>query len=349
MPKLSDIAEEVGVSNKTVSMTLRGLKCTSPEKADLIHEVASRIGYIPNQLARNMRLQESQFIGLLADMVATTPHTVELIRGAQAEAIANNRHLLIGTLDNDPDAQREFMNMFVSHRAAGVIYATLYRQRIEHSPTNTPLKVVMANCGPTNLSGISVLPDDEGGGYLQGKKLCDLGHERIGVISLSNYAPATAHRMKGIRRALAEKKLVLDDNLVKEGVEGPSETEKYLGFEVALEMLSQPDRPTAIICGNDRVAMLVYSAAARLGLMIPEDLSIIGFDNFDTISDGLRPRLTTVELPYFEMGRLAVQAILNESSVEFEQNNVPCKLIDRESCAAPAAIVKHSSLNAAIA
>ncbi|MBX2878318.1 MAG: LacI family DNA-binding transcriptional regulator [Granulosicoccus sp.] len=335
MAKLSDIANEVGVSNKTVSMTLRGIKCTSEETSKRIFEVTARIGYVPNQAARDMRLQESHFIGLLADMVATTPHTVELIRGAQAEAIENKRNLLVGTLDNDPDAPKEFMRMFQSHRAAGVIYATLYRRRLEQKLGNSALKVVMANCAATDHSAISVLPDDYGGGYLQGEKVLAMGHERIGVISLSNTAPATAHRMKGIRTALEDKGSTLNEALVREGIEGTPPSEQYVAYEVALDMLSQDNRPTAIICGNDRIAMLVYSAAARLKLMIPEDLSVVGFDNFTTISEGLRPALTTIELPYFEMGRRAVRAVLNKDATNADEETVPCTMIERDSCAPP--------------
>lgn len=335
MAKLSDIANEVGVSNKTVSMTLRGMKCASPEISRRIHEATAKFGYVPNQAARNMRLQESHFIGLLADMVATTPHSVELIRGAQAEAIVHNRHLLIGTLDNDPKAEEEFLTMFQAHRAAGVIYATLHRCRLDEKPKNTALNVVMANCGARDNSGVAILPDDFGGGYLQAYSLLQLGHSRIGVISLSNYAPATQHRMRGIREALSEAGVLLDERMVREGIKGRLEYEEYVAFDVAMEMLSQPNRPTAIICGNDRIAMLVYSAAARLGIMIPEDLSVIGFDDFETISGGMRPKLSTIELPYFEIGRRAVRAVLRGAPSEPEEETAPCKLVERESCAPP--------------
>lgn len=333
MAKLEDIAREVGVSSKTVSMSLRGMKCASDKTTRTIRAVADRLGYVPNQAARVMRLQQSQFIGVMADNVATTPHTVELIRGAQREAMAHDRHLLIGTLDGNPAAEREFLSMFQAHQVAGVIYTTLYRREIADGPHRTALRTVLANCTSREPAAASVLPDDFGGGFLQGQHLARLGHRRIAVISLSHHAPAMAPRMDGVAAALREAGIVLDEGQVREGVQGPAESETYVAFEAALDLLDRADRPSAIICGNDRIAMLVYCAASRLGLRIPEDLSLIGFDDFVTVSEGLRPELTTIEIPYFEMGSRAVRAVLDPEAAGTGSDPVPCRLVERQSCA----------------
>ncbi len=332
MAKLSDIANELGVSIKTVSMTLRDVKCASPETSAKIHELSSKIGYIPNQTARNMRAKATQFIGLLADMVATTPHSVELVRGAQAEAIAQKRHLLIGSVDDDPDIESDFLSMFASHQSAGVIYATMYHRCLEREPKDRPKNMIMVNCGLTDRSGFSILPDDHGGGYQQAAHLLSLGHRQIGVISLSVHAPASAYRLSGIRKALDEHGVVLEDKFLRQGIEGELREETYTAFEVALDMLRLPDRPTAIICGNDRIAMLVYCASAQLGLQIPRDLSLVGFDDFQTVSEGLRPELTTIALPYYEMGRRAVRSVLSGSGDQNSEEKIACKLIKRGSC-----------------
>lgn len=335
MAKLSDIAHEVGVSTKTVSLTLRGQKCASAEVTRKIIEVSDRLGYVPSQAARDMQSQQSNFIGFLANFVATTPHSVEIVRGAQEEATARGRHLMVGTTEDRPEAERRFLTMAKAHRVGGIIYATLYRRRLERQLEVPVDNLVMVNCGLADGSGYSIMPDDEGGGRMQACVLIGLGHKRIAVIALSFRANATAHRMRGIETIMSLNNMRLDPEFRKSGITGPPETETYIAYEVAKDMLSRKDRPTAIIAGNDRIAMLTFCAAADVGLRVPEDLSIIGFDDFQTLTEGMRPKLTSVRLPYYEMGQKAVSSILDGLPTERSEISLPCKLIDRQSCAPP--------------
>lgn len=335
MAKLSDIAHEVGVSTKTVSMTLRGQKCASPDVTRRIIEVSDRLGYVPSQAARDMQSQQSNFIGFLANFVATTPHSVEIVRGAQAEATARGRHLMVGTTEDSLDAERRFLTMAKAHRVRGIIYATLYRRRLDRQLEVPVDNLVLVNCGFSGSSGHSIMPDDEGGGRMQASVLIGMGHTRIAVISLPMGANATAHRLRGIQSVMAVSNLQLNPEFRRSGVKGPPETEAYVAYEVAKELLSRPDRPTAIIAGNDRIAMLTFCAAADLGIRVPDDLSIIGFDDFQTLTEGMRPQLTSVRLPYYEMGKRAVSDILEGVSDEPSEVSLPCQLIDRQSCAPP--------------
>jgi LacI family transcriptional regulator len=111
--------------------------------------------------------------------------------------------------------------------------------------------------------------------------------------------------------------------------------ERMIAFDAAVKMLQDKNRPTAIICGNDQVALQVYSAAAHLDLHVPQDLSIMGFDDLTVISENLRPKLTTVALPYLEIGRRAVELMReakNQSEVWAPKILVPCPLVERDSC-----------------
>lgn len=335
MAKLSDIAHEVGVSTKTVSLTLRGQKCASAEVTRKILEVSDRLGYVPSQAARDMQSQQSSFIGFLANFVATTPHSVEIVRGAQEEAAARGRQLMVGTTEDSTDAERRFLTMAKAHRVGGIIYATLYRRRLERQLVVPVENLVLVNCGFSDGSGYSIMPDDEGGGRMQATILIGLGHTRIAVIALSFRANATAHRMRGIETMMSLNNLHLNPEFRRSGVKGPPATETYVAYEVAKEMLSRKDRPTAIIAGNDRIAMLTFCAAADLGLRVPEDLSIIGFDDFQTLTEGMRPKLSSVRLPYYEMGQRAVSSILDGIPNEPTEVSVSCKMIDRQSCAPP--------------
>ena len=116
-------------------------------------------------------------------------------------------------------------------------------------------------------------------------------------------------------------------------MEGTLDAERIVSYDAALAMLSRHNRPTAIICGNDKIALQVFGAAAHLGLSVPDDLSIIGFDDMLVISESLRPALTTVALPYFEIGRQA--ALMIQSAAEdgpTQRIRVPCPLVERNSC-----------------
>ncbi|WP_119309265.1 LacI family DNA-binding transcriptional regulator [Cohaesibacter haloalkalitolerans] len=334
MATLADIAREVGVSNKTVSLTLRGKRCSSEETAKRIYEVAERTGYLQKYATRTSNLEQFAFIGFIADHVATSPYSVELLRGAQAEALEHGRILLVGSLETDTQNLVGICRMFRAYKAAGYIYASRYRQYINHSDALGQESVVYMNCTPVNARGKIILPDDEEGGFLQASHLLELGHRKIAVISLPHEDPATSLRLKGISKAMAKQGLSLSSDMCHLGVSGYFDVgETYIAYDKAKEVLSAPERPSAIICGNDRVAMMVMNAALDLGLRIPDDLSIIGFDDFKTISEHVRPQLTTVRLPYYEMGRRAVSEIVQGESEASFVSLIRCELIRRNSCA----------------
>ncbi len=133
------------------------------------------------------------------------------------------------------------------------------------------------------------------------------GHRRIGFVNDSDDIPARSLRLAGYRQALEVYGMPFEDSLV---IERPAEASG--GYSGALELLSRPDRPTGIFCFNDRVAMGVYQAANAVGLAIPGDVSVVGFDDQELISDNLGPGLTTVALPHYEMGQWAVRTLLKQ-------------------------------------
>ena len=334
MATLADIAREVGVSNKTVSLTLRGKRCSSEETAKRIYEVAERTGYLEKYTTRTNNLEQFSFIGFIADNVATSPYSVELLRGAQAEALSNGRILLVGSLEGEMQNLSGICRMFRTYKAAGFIYASQHRQYVNHSDCFGDESVVYMNCTPVNSNGKIILPDDETGGYLQASHLLELGHRNIAVISLPHEDPATSLRLKGISKAMAKQGLSLSSDMCHLGVSGYFDVgETYIAYEKAKEVLTAPNRPSAIICGNDRIALMVMNAAGDLGIKVPSELSVMGFDDFKTISEHIRPQLTTVSLPYFKMGQRAVSEIVKGSEHSNFVNLISCELIKRQSCA----------------
>lgn len=336
MVTLREVAQRAGVSIKTVSRIVNGDGGVATQLRADVQRHIDALGYTPNHAARTMRSGQSSLFGLMTDVVATTPYSVEIVRGVQAALTDADQTLIIANSDGDPEREAQLWRMFRAHSVAGVIYAAMYHRPHALEQPAYDRRIVLANCFPVDGAAPSIIPDDEGGGYLQARYLLERGHRRIGLITLSPTIEATRLRGAGIRKAFRDAGLVFPDLFERVGVVGPIRQEKLVAYEAARDLLSQPVRPTAIICGNDQLALQVYGAAASLGLSVPDDLSVIGFDDFQLISQSLRPMLTTVALPYFDIGRRAVELMNTTDTSETgdERLLVPCPLVERQSCRA---------------
>ncbi|GAA4040573.1 substrate-binding domain-containing protein [Streptomyces shaanxiensis] len=174
------------------------------------------------------------------------------------------------------------------------------------------------------------------GGYTAVQELLRHGHRRIGFLNNVDDIPATHGRLAGYRQALAEAGVVFDPGLVVTDT-----SDAAGGYRAARGLLQAAERPTALFCFTDRMAMGAYHAAAQLGLSIPADLSVIGFDNQELICDGMFPGLTTVALPHYEMRARAVVQLLSLTGARdrgtgsVAQEMLPCPLVARASVASP--------------
>lgn len=332
---LREVAKRSGVSIKTVSRIVNNdAGVNAKTRADVLLHLKSA-NYVPNQAARLMRGGASSVFGLMTDAVATTPYSVDIVRGAQAALIEKHQTLLITSTDGDPAREAELWKTFRSHNVAGVIYAAMFHQSHDVGQPAFSQPIVLANCFAPKGDRPSILPDDEQGGYSQAEHLLKLGHRRIGIVTLHPDIEATKLRRIGMKRAFADFGVTFRPELEKRGTSGLLHKETMVAFEAARELLSAENRPTAIICGNDQIAMQIYTAAASLGLSIPQDFSIIGFDDMKLISEILRPQLTTVALPYFEIGKLSVETMGDFKNHDAEWApviRVPCPLVKRGSC-----------------
>ena len=332
---LREVAERAGVSIKTVSRIVNGDPAVNAKTRDSVQVHLQHLNYVPNQAARLMRGVQSSVYGLMTDAVATTPYSVDIVRGAQAALKEQNQTLLIANSNGDAEQEAEFWRMFRAQRVRGVIYASVFHRshNVGHPAFND--SIVLANCFASASDRPSLVPDDEAGGYTQAEYLLKRGHRRIGMLTLIPQIDATRLRGIGIRRAFKDAGVAFDESLNQQGMIGLIHGERMVAYEAAIKMLKQKNRPTAIICGHDAVAFQVYAAATHVGLSVPQDLSIIGFDDLKVISENLHPSLTTVALPYFEIGRRAVE-LMRESKNQTEGWSpkilVPCPLVERESC-----------------
>jgi LacI family transcriptional regulator len=337
--RIKDVAREAGVSVTTVSHVLNETPHTRIKEAtrDRVIEVARRLDYRPNRIARGLRTRSSGMVGLLTEEIATTPHAGRIILGAQEAASAHHLTLAIinSPLQADAGERRDDVVTLLDRQVDGIIYATVYHDVVSPPEELRTVPAVLIGAQDRTDGVPSVAPDERQGARDAVRYLVELGHRRIGFVAEATDVPATRGRRLGYEDALEEAGIEFRPALVAEG-----DAEAAGGFEAATALLSRPDdRPTAIFCYNDRMAMGVYRAVADAGLRIPDDVSVVGFDDQEPIASGLFPGLTTVSLPQYEMGAWAVDSLVAQLDGEERRgaHRLGCPLVHRGSVG-PAAV-----------
>jgi LacI family transcriptional regulator len=332
---IKDVAQRAGVSSTTVSHVLNAVPGKRINEATRlrVQQAAQELDYRPNGVARSLRLQRSQILALVSDEIATTPHAGQIILGAQEAASRHGWLLMLVNSGGEPDTERAEILALQQRQVDGFLYATMYHREVELPVELHRAPTVLLDARSSDPAVPSVVPDEVQGGHTATRVLLDHGHRRIGFVTNVDDIPATRGRLEGYRCALREAGVEPDDSLT---VAALSETGG--GIEAGSTLLDRAEPPTAIFCFNDRMAMGVYHAAVQRGLRIPHDLSVVGFDNQELIADGLRPGLTTVALPHYEMGAWAVENLIRrieEPDTPAEQVRLPCPLVVRDSVAPP--------------
>lgn len=336
--RITDVAAAAGVSPATVSVVLNDVDGArvATETRERIRAAAAHLGYTPNKVARGLRTQRTHTVGLVSDHVVTTPYAGRMILGAQEAAWEAGFVLMLVNTGGDDDLERESLQSLIDRQVDGVIYATMYHRVIEPPVLLARRPSVVLDSEVSDGSLPYVVPDEERGGYDATRLLLDAGHRRIAYLRNANPVPASQLREAGYRRALDEAGVAFDPALVV--------TEDALsgGGQRATEtLLAMADPPTGVFVFNDRMAMGVYRAARRAGLTIPDDLSVVGFDDQELVAAELDPGLTTVALPHQAMGRWAAQRLLNlietpDPGTGREQPRLePCHLVTRGSVGPP--------------
>jgi LacI family transcriptional regulator len=306
---LADVAALAGVAPSTASTVINGVEHArvAAETRSRVWAAVEKLGYRPNAAARGLRTQRTQMFGFLSDDIATSPFAGETINGAQDVALDAQHLLLIANTGGDAAVQRAAIEAMVDRQIDGLIVAAMSAREIDTQPLrHLTLPCVLLNCFGDMGGFAEVIPDDELGGHEAAELLLDAGHTRIAFINGTRDAHASKARARGFRRAMAERGIVPDEALWVHGNWWPDS-----GYEHTHRLAELPEPPTAIFCGNDRMAVGAYEALKERGLRIPEDVSVLGFDDME-LAAHLRPALTTLALPHYEMGRWACERLLGQ-------------------------------------
>lgn len=333
-PTMGDVARLSGVSQTTVSFVVNDVPNTniSEKTRAAVLKAVKELGYTPNAMAIGLRTSQSHVIGLVADEIAVTPFGGYIIQGAQDAARANRRLIMLMNSGKDASIEDEEIGVLLSRQVEGIIFATMRHRIIEPSQLLYQIPSVLLDCRDAENSLPSVVPDEFLGGYQATEALLKKGHRRIGMINTGENVPSAHLREKGFRQALTDHNIPVNDNQIAYGDDGNAKT----GYDGAKTLFSKYNDITALFCFNDRVAMGAYDALRQMQKKIPEDVAVIGFDNYEIISANLYPELTTMQLPLYDMGRWAVEAVLKiaQSTGEHEpaqQMMLPCPLVMRNS------------------
>ena len=304
---ISDVAAAAGVSISTVSVVLNNVESARvhPETRERIWHAANDLGYVPNSLARGLRLQRSDIIGFISDSVATTPYAGNMILGAQEAARASGRLLMAVDTRGDASVEEAALTSLLQLQVDGVLYAAMYHQRLSVPEQVAKTLTVLVNADTEDPAISSVVPDEVGGVRMAVSELLAHGHRRIGYVGSRERIIATPMRQRAFRATMRRAGVQVPPDWVAAEM-----TTAYGGYQAALRLLKRDDRPTALFCFKDTMALGVYQAAHELGIRIPDELSVVGFDNLELIAANALPGLTTVSLPHYEMGAWAADQLV---------------------------------------
>jgi len=301
-----DIAREAGVSIATVSQVINGKGKISEKRRAEIIEIMERLHYQPSAIAAALTGKQTYTLGLLVPDISN-PYFAELARAVEDRSRQLGYSVVICSTDNKDERVERYLNLLQQKRVDGMMIGT----GIDNAEILSPLlqqsiPVALIARHMPSLSVHTVTIDDILGGALAAEHLLELGHTRLAVLSEPSKVSSSQERVRGFRETLIKAGQTLEPNQIRESAADLSSAKKE-----ALLLLGENDHPTGLFCCNDIQAIGALQAAKELGLRVPEDVSIIGFDN-TILASVTSPPLTTVAQPIEELGHRAVDLLIEE-------------------------------------
>jgi DNA-binding LacI/PurR family transcriptional regulator len=307
MANMNDIAKLARVSLGTVSHVLNNSAGVSEPVRKRVLEAVQATGYQPSELARGLRRVQSNMIGMIIPDI-TNPFFPAVVRGAEDVAFSNGYRLILCNTDNDHSKELMHLNELRTYLPAGLIvipsnFSDLTTQAESYRRAGTG--VVCIDRLPKNWSGDSVTADNEAGAYNATRHLTQLGHTKLATITGPLHLTNAMERLGGFKRAMKEAKLRLSPEYVQE-----TSFDKQGGHAKTLVLLRLIPRPTAIVAGNDMIALGALLAVREAGLRCPEEISIMGFDDLD-LAETTNPSLSSVSQSGYQLGTTAARLLLD--------------------------------------
>jgi len=330
---IKDVAKRANVSIATVSRVLNQSKPVSPQVREKVMKAVEELGFTVNPVARSLVMKKSRLIGVLISDISNMFFSV-LVSGVERECFKERYSTLLCSTNGDVEKELYYLNLLKDQYVDGIIMFTQSLKE-EHLRffENNPIPVVFrSSLGPENSRYSYININDYQAFYDAAQYLIDLGHKKIGMLSgdLSTTGSAYHQRYTGFRKALEDHGLEFQGKWLLEG-----DYDIASGYRRGKKLFSMKEIPTAVCCASDLSAIGAIKAAEEMGLRVPDDLSVMGFDDIP-VAEAYRPGLTTVRQPIMEMGiqsvQMLIQQIQDKGHNSQEIRIVPHEIIVRESC-----------------
>lgn len=326
---ITDVAKAAGFSIATVSRVLNGIDYPLAEETRLkVLEVAKQLGYRPNLIARSLRMEQTHTVGIIVQNILS-PFIPPIIRGIQ-DRLREYDYLCI-TLNSDYElaAEIDAIERLGMRQIDGIIFVESHIRSSDEVTALINKPHLFVHRLFNSLGVNSIVPDDRYGARLAVQHLVQLGHRRIAFINGPDEWDATINRLAGYRDGLEAAGIEFDSALVYQG-----DWQVQSGYVLGQQLLSLRERPSAVFAANDLMALGVIYAAQEMGLSVPNDLALVGYDDRD-FTGYVRPALTTIQMPCEKMGQIAADALLRLIKGEIEvvePTLVQGELVVRQSC-----------------
>ncbi|ELA6779584.1 substrate-binding domain-containing protein [Vibrio alginolyticus] len=330
MATMKDIAKLAGVSTSTVSHVINKTRFVSEEISERVNNAAKELNYYaPSALARSLKVNRTKTIGMLVT-TSTNPFFGEVVKGVERSCYHKGYSLILCNTEGDNERMRQSINTLLQKRVDGLILmcSSLEGERIDVFERYPDIPVVVMDWGPMLFTSDKIQDNSLRGGYLAAKYLIDCGHTEIGCITGPLIKHQAQMRYEGYKRAMNEAALEFNANWIIE-----SDFECEGGYQAFKKMAQRGALPSSIFVSNDMMAMGVINAANELDIKVPDDLSIIGYDDIH-IAKFMSPSLTTIHQPKYRLGQAAVETLvrkLDEKSTEAQVVQLEPTLVERKS------------------
>lgn len=317
MATIKDVAKHAGVSTSTVSHVLNKTRFVSEDISVRVQAAVKELNYAPSALARSLKVNHTRTFGMLVT-TSTNPFFGEVVKGVERRCYQQGYNLILCNTEGDVERMHSNLDTLLQKRVDGLLLmcSEVEGKEFDLFTRHQPVPTVVMDWGPIDFPSDKIQDNSHHGGYLATRHLIEQGHKRIGCLTGPLDKLPAQQRLSGFIQAMEEAKLEINKDWI---VSGSFECE---GGEVAFNQLYERGTlPTALFVCNDMMAMGVINTAHKKGLSVPDDLSIVGYDDIK-LAKYITPSLTTIHQPKHRLGQQAVDTLLDKIQSKRESNQI---------------------------